>query len=208
MTKKPKGVPSDRLHGLAARKERVQKVAEMILQGLSVAQVEKLMKEKFGWEVTPEQLVQYVSLANEGFNQASRAVASTEFGKAMSRLNMLYAASMKINDYKTCLAVQKEINDLMGFTKTSEIVHSGMVTQKKEAKIIVEYHDTRKPIAKSEKEVDVRRSRIKVEDAVFEEISPEGIPETIPESFPPSTDNEQPLIRMSLPKQIEDGQTD
>jgi len=37
-----------------------------------------------------------------------------EMGKAVARLNMLFLSSLKIQDYKTSLAVQKDLNKLLG----------------------------------------------------------------------------------------------
>jgi hypothetical protein len=61
------------------------------------------------------------------YNEAVLAMASSssveedaERNKGMARLNMLFANALKLQDYKTCLAVQKEINLLLSLKKEPE----------------------------------------------------------------------------------------
>jgi hypothetical protein len=47
-------------------------------------------------------------------NLALATGADQEKGRALSRLNLLFLNSFRIQDFKTCLAIQKEINRMMG----------------------------------------------------------------------------------------------
>lgn len=145
--------------------ERIAKVAELIMSGLNGVQIHKYVTDKLNWDVTQRAVWKYVVAANEGFAEQAKAKAKDEFGKGLSRLNMLFAASLKIQDYKACLAIQKEINLMMGFTNRSTLEHignvstSGSVTQK----VQIEFISTGKRIATSEDEVDLKRIELKSE---------------------------------------------
>lgn len=162
--------------GVNARKikvkdERVAKITELIMTGLNGVQIYKYVTEKLNWAVTQRAVWLYVNKANEGFADQAKAKAKDEFGKGLARLNMLFAASLKIQDYKACLAIQKEINLMMGFTNKATMEHignisaSGSVTQK----VQIEFISTGKRIATSEDEVDLKRIELKSEpeDAII-----------------------------------------
>lgn len=68
-----------------------------------------------------------VSEKEESYASAIVAMASStsieedaERNKGMARLNMLFANSLKLQDYKTCLAIQKEINLLLSLKREPE----------------------------------------------------------------------------------------
>jgi len=155
------------------KNERVAKVTELIMSGLNGVQIWKYCTEKLNWEVTQRMVWKYVNAANEGFADQAKAKAKDEFGKGLARLNMLFAASLKIQDYKACLAIQKEINLMMGFTNKSTLEHIGNVSTSGEVtqKLQVEFIPTKKKLATNESEIDLKRLSGKVlgepEDAII-----------------------------------------
>lgn len=150
---------------IKVKDERVAKITELIMTGLNGVQIYKYVTEKLNWAVTQRAVWLYVNKANEGFADQAKAKAKDEFGKGLARLNMLFAASLKIQDYKACLAIQKEINLMMGFTNRSTLEHignvstSGSVTQK----VQIEFISTGKRIATSEDQIDLKRIELKNE---------------------------------------------
>lgn len=52
-------------------------------------------------------------LIAEYFRNCADFNPEIETGKAIARLNMLLQNSVTIQDYKTCLAIQKELNKLL-----------------------------------------------------------------------------------------------
>jgi uncharacterized protein (DUF2252 family) len=53
-------------------------------------------------------------------SQATPIEEEAERNKGMARLNMLFANALSQQDFKTCLAVQKEINLLLSLKKEPE----------------------------------------------------------------------------------------
>jgi len=74
-----------------------------------------------GWgsKLSESSIRRVISLANEYWQEYAEAVAFQSVGKTMARLDLLYAHSLQINDYKTALAVQQEINKVSGLHKLS-----------------------------------------------------------------------------------------
>ncbi len=65
---------------------------------------------------------------------ASQTQQSEERGKAILRLNNIYLRSLQVQDYKTCLAAQKELNRLLSLQRvavdeTGEMVSRADVNQ-------------------------------------------------------------------------------
>lgn len=56
----------------------------------------------------------YISKVYERLEEHSKIIRDRELGKALGRLAELYQMSYKLHDFKVCLAVQKEINALLG----------------------------------------------------------------------------------------------
>ena len=63
--------------------------------------------------LSPAAKIQASSLCEEFFKQMAEFAPDIEFGRARSRLDALFLASWKIQDFKACLAIQKEINKLL-----------------------------------------------------------------------------------------------
>lgn len=142
-----------------AKQERIAKVSELVMAGMNGVQILKHVNEKLNWNCKQSIVWSYVQEANKLFADQAMAKAKDEFGKGLMRLNMLFASSLKIQDYKACLAIQKEINLMMGFTNKSITEITGQVNTTTEItqKIKIEYVHTGKKIATSEDDIDCKR---------------------------------------------------
>ena len=142
--------------------ERAAKVSELLASGLTVKQIQQYAAEKLNWNTTERAIFKYIAKANEIFAQESKAKVAEEFGKGLRRLNMLFASSLKIQDFKACLAIQREINNMLGFTSKQQLVVHGDINQQTNnnqsiATLQLEYVGSMKEIATSEDMVDISR---------------------------------------------------
>ena len=111
-------------NGRAYERERLQrivKVTELLMQGLTVPQIFQYASDKLKWKVTERTIYTYVKFSNAEFTKEAQTKHAEEFGKALRRLNFLFANCLKIQDYKGALAMQREINEMMGFRNKYEV---------------------------------------------------------------------------------------
>jgi hypothetical protein len=92
--------------------ERVGLCAEWIIVGMRPSQV-AAQAAKLGWNVDADDLLDIYQAAYEQVITEAVIDVEKESAKAVARLNMLYTRSIAIQDYKTALSVQKEINALV-----------------------------------------------------------------------------------------------
>ena len=106
--------------------QRVADVIEFILRGMNRRDMFKFIttNEKFQWDITINMLDRYIASAKDIIKESGVFSKDEETGKAIERLNNLYARSYLLNDFKTCLAVQKELSELTGL-KVERLEHSG-----------------------------------------------------------------------------------
>jgi hypothetical protein len=76
--------------------------------------------------LTPAEFLQAVDAAGDHFRREADVNHGAERGKAIARLNNLYLRSLQIQDFKICLAAQKELNRLLDLTKM-DVTDDGMV---------------------------------------------------------------------------------
>jgi dihydrodipicolinate synthase/N-acetylneuraminate lyase len=93
--------------------ERLNSVKTLLCQGLdrtTILQYAAVMK----WESAPGQVDAWISAAMlELADDAGNIDTEAELGKALARLNYLYMNASKVQDFKTALAIQKEINKVL-----------------------------------------------------------------------------------------------
>jgi hypothetical protein len=92
--------------------DKAAKLAEMILAGMRPSQA-RAEADREGWTVTDEELAGLLIDAQARIIEDARHRFDLELAKAIDRLNTLYARSMQIQDYKACLAIQKELNKIL-----------------------------------------------------------------------------------------------
>ena len=71
------------------------------------------IKKKLSTQAPPELINKGIAHCLRFFRDAANFNPTEERGKAYARLNLLFLSSMKLQDYKTALAAQKEINKLI-----------------------------------------------------------------------------------------------
>lgn len=102
----------------AEYEQRVTAVYGLILNGASrpdiLAYAAKETDKKQAWSVDDRQVDNYIRDARKLLKAHARVDRDYQLGQARERLNLLFARAMSIMDYKTALAVQKEINALEG----------------------------------------------------------------------------------------------
>jgi hypothetical protein len=96
----------------------LMEVLKGLTSGLSYTQLTEHL-EKQGVKVPPGELPAYVLEANRYFANMAKFTREVEIGKSIERLNALYLSSVEGLDFKTCLQVQKEINQLLGLKTAS-----------------------------------------------------------------------------------------
>lgn len=113
--------------------QRLNTIYKMLLIGADRADIIQYCAENY--EIGDRAADNLIEKANALYTEVGLAVREAEFGKALMRLNNLYSRSLKVQDYKTCLSVQREISNLLGLNAPvkQEQTHTG------EQKIIVEY---------------------------------------------------------------------
>ena len=105
---------------------RISLVYRLLLNGLRRREIIQYISEKTDWEVTDRTIDTYIQKARAEISEITEIERDGAYGMARKRLDDLYYKSMKINDYKTCLAVQKEISELEGLkVSKSEISGDG-----------------------------------------------------------------------------------
>lgn len=94
-------------------KRRVKAISTLLLNGASRADILQYAT-KTDWDVSDGMIDKYIAKANEGFKQSATFDNGVELGKALNRLQRLYMSHLENKDYRDALAVQKEINKLLG----------------------------------------------------------------------------------------------
>jgi len=94
---------------------RVDEVFGLLTAGLTRGQILSYVEQKTDWKVCPRTVDSYVAKATERFREAADVDRAVLAGKALARLDELYARALRIQDYKTCLAIQRELDKLLGF---------------------------------------------------------------------------------------------
>lgn len=92
--------------------KRVNTIYKMMLAGADRAEIIQYGAETY--ELGERAVDDLIFKVNIAFEEASKHIREAEFGKALTRLNNLYARSLKVQDFKTALSVQREINTLLG----------------------------------------------------------------------------------------------
>lgn len=110
----------------AQKKERVHEIYRLLLTGASRRSILKYAKIK-GWGVGDRTVDGYIKEAMDELTTTLGIDREKKAALAQNRLDDLYNRSYSINDYKTCLAVLKESNELNGLKKDN-VEHTVILT--------------------------------------------------------------------------------
>lgn len=110
----------------AQKKERIHEVYRLLLTGASRRSILKYAKLK-EWNVSDRTVDGYIKEAMEELTTTLGIDREKKAALAQNRLDDLYNRSYSINDFKTCLAVLKESNELNGLKKDN-VEHTVILT--------------------------------------------------------------------------------
>lgn len=108
--------------------KRIDVVSEMFLQGYSIKEI-FVYSTKEKWDITERQVYNYVSKCFKKWEKFSFKNAEQNYLKHIKIRERLYNKSYKLNDFKTCLAIMKDIAELQKLY-TLSIEHSGNIGNK------------------------------------------------------------------------------
>jgi hypothetical protein len=91
---------------------RVETVMEMILKGLSRAEIVRNSAKL--WNIKSRQSDELISRAKQIIQEQSNKNIEENFAIAMNRYNMLFQKNFAVQDYSECRQVQQAINKLLG----------------------------------------------------------------------------------------------
>jgi hypothetical protein len=93
---------------------RADQVLDLIVAGLTRREVIKWVDTKSEWKISPRQIDRLIALAHAALDATAKPHRERELAKAVRRLDMLFARSLQVNDYKGALAVERERIALLG----------------------------------------------------------------------------------------------
>lgn len=93
---------------------RADQVLDLIVAGLTRREVLKWVETKSEWQISTRQVDRLISLAHDALQATAEPHRKRELAKSVKRLDMLFARSLQINDYKACLAVEQARINLLG----------------------------------------------------------------------------------------------
>ena len=94
--------------------ERVNEVYNMQVAGLRREQIVQASRaSKHGWDVSPRTIDTYIALAKERFEEEAKVRRGAELGKAIARLDSLYAKADSRKDHRGALLVERERIELL-----------------------------------------------------------------------------------------------
>lgn len=100
--------------------QRVTAVTNLLIAGVSRAGIlEYAGKQK--WGIERSMIDEYISRATDIIKQSSIIDRDEQVGLAVRRLTDLYKTALAAKDTRTALAVQKEINQLLGLPEAAQI---------------------------------------------------------------------------------------
>jgi hypothetical protein len=104
--------------------QRVNELIQMLLNGNSREDIILYCSET--WNIGERQSDKYISRAKDKIEKSVRRKVEYDYSKAVRRYEDLYKLSIDKKDYKTALAINKELTNLQGLSKI-QIEHSGDV---------------------------------------------------------------------------------
>jgi hypothetical protein len=87
-----------------------EEMLKLATAGADSTQIEKKMLER---GATPADIADGFRMVFDYFRTVAQFNPDVERGRAYARLNLLFLSTMRVQDYKAALSVQKEINKLI-----------------------------------------------------------------------------------------------
>jgi len=93
---------------------RVNKVIQLLILNTNRHDILKYFRTKLNIDISIKSIDIYIRNAKRIIKKKAKYNIDEQVGKAIARLDDLYLKAYMIQDYKTCLSIQKEINNLLG----------------------------------------------------------------------------------------------
>jgi len=109
----------------AARAVRINAVVDMLINGARPHEIiEKVAKD---YDLSDSSVEKDIRFARRQITDAAAVHHEHELGKALRRYELLFRNNMRVQDYKTALATQKELCTLLGLNAATKIEHGGSI---------------------------------------------------------------------------------
>ena len=93
------------------------KILDLVSVGLDRNDIARYITKKTDWKLSKEAIGRYVRRAQEEIENEQNKAASYRLTESLTRLNYLYKTAQTVQDFKTALACQKEINKLLALSR-------------------------------------------------------------------------------------------
>lgn len=110
----------------AEKAARIATIYRLLLSGMRRREILQYVAEKTDWGLETSSIDKYIREATQEIKEVTAEEIETARGMAYKRLDTLYYKSLLINDYKTALAVQKEMNELFGLKVIKQEISGNM----------------------------------------------------------------------------------
>ena len=102
----PKIIPSAELEA------QIATIYKLLCRGLNRADI-LIFAAQNHWDENETAIDRYIDAAIAELAKAANVDIEAELGKSIERLNHLYQNAVKVQDFKTALSIQKEINKVL-----------------------------------------------------------------------------------------------
>lgn len=109
----------------AEHEQRLSQIHALLVNNLSRKDICRYVSEKTTWGLTERSIDRYIAEATKMIQASAAFSRDLELGKAIARINDLYSRAHRVQDYKTCLAVQRELSELLGLYAPKRMEHTG-----------------------------------------------------------------------------------
>ena len=128
--------------------ERVTVVYTLLIRGASREEILRHGAEK--WTLATRQMEDYLARANRRLKELAAFIREEEIGRARAQLHDLYGKNMKVQDYRSALAVRKDLSELLGLYApvTQRTEHSGPGGGPVQIERVLDVHELRLRLAR------------------------------------------------------------
>lgn len=98
----------------AELEQRVTKVVELLVSGLTRAQIFRYVQDKTDWQIEDRQLDTYIQKATEQLKTLAKIDREAAFGEAIAGTRLILAKALQMQDFQRALAARKELHTLQG----------------------------------------------------------------------------------------------
>ena len=114
MTDTPPEKPKRGRATKAEAQARVEVIFPLVVGGARRIEILQYVTNQTEWGLSVRQIDNYIAKCNDLMETESQTVRQREIGRSLRRLHGLYRKALVVRDMKTALAVQREINALLG----------------------------------------------------------------------------------------------